>query len=90
METEQVNLTLTPHGAELLRAMRKRRPGLSPAEIVEEALSKQMAREADKTAPAHSSAEVRAWLDELASISDKIPARPNETFRRDMIYQDHS
>jgi hypothetical protein len=33
--------------------------------------------------------EIRAWLDELASLSDKIPPRPGETFSREMIYQDH-
>jgi hypothetical protein len=33
--------------------------------------------------------ETRAWLDELAQFSDKIPAMPGETFSRDMIYQDH-
>ena len=34
--------------------------------------------------------EIRAWLDELASFSDKIPHMPGETFSREMIYQDHS
>ena len=38
---------------------------------------------------ARSATEVRAWLDELASLSDKIPPRPGETFSREMIYQDH-
>jgi hypothetical protein len=33
--------------------------------------------------------EIRVWLDELASLSDKIPPRPGETFSREMIYQDH-
>ena len=33
--------------------------------------------------------EVRAWLDELAQFSDKIPPMPGETFSREMIYQDH-
>ena len=33
--------------------------------------------------------EIRAWLDELASLSDKILPRPGETFSREMIYQDH-
>jgi hypothetical protein len=36
-----------------------------------------------------SAAEIRAWLDELASLSDRIPPRPGETFSREMIYQDH-
>jgi hypothetical protein len=33
--------------------------------------------------------EIRVWLDELASLSNKIPAMPGETFSREMIYQDH-
>ena len=44
-----------------------------------------------EVAPARRSPdEVRAWLDELASLSDKIPSRPGETFSREMIYQDHA
>jgi hypothetical protein len=33
--------------------------------------------------------EIRAWLNELAQFSDKIPPMPGETFSREMIYQDH-
>ena len=33
--------------------------------------------------------EIRAWLDELARFSDKIPPMPGETFGREMIYRDH-
>jgi hypothetical protein len=38
--------------------------------------------------PRMSGQEIRTWLDELASLSDKIPAMPAETFSREMIYQD--
>ena len=34
--------------------------------------------------------EIRAWLDELAALSDRIPSRPGESFSREMIYQDHA
>lgn len=34
--------------------------------------------------------EIRAWLDELAALSDRIPPMPGEDFSRDMIYQDHA
>ena len=33
--------------------------------------------------------EIRAWLDELAQFSDEIPPMPNETFSREMIYENH-
>jgi hypothetical protein len=39
--------------------------------------------------PQRTPEEIRAWLDELAQFSDKIPAMPGETFSREMIYQDH-
>lgn len=90
METEPVNVTLSPHGAELLRAIRDRHPALSPTEIVEEALSEQVARETGRVALTRTPEEIRAWLDRLASLSDKIPARPCEQFGRDIIYQDHA
>jgi hypothetical protein len=33
--------------------------------------------------------EIRAWLNELAQFSDKIPPMSGETFSREMIYRDH-
>jgi hypothetical protein len=42
----------------------------------------------DKAAPwMRTREEIRAGLDELASLSDKIPPRPGETFSREVIYQ---
>jgi hypothetical protein len=38
--------------------------------------------------PPRTPEEVRAWLDELAQFSDKIPEMPGETFSREMIYRD--
>jgi hypothetical protein len=43
------------------------------------------ATEATRRSPA----EIRAWLDSLAEFTDRMPARPGETFSRSMIYQDH-
>jgi hypothetical protein len=34
--------------------------------------------------------EIRAWLDDLAALSDRIPPRPGESFSREMIYQGHA
>ena len=87
MEQEIRNVTLSPHGAELLRAAQDRHPELSASEIVEEALAKRFGQEVPSRR--RSPEEVRAWLDELAALSDKIPPRPGETFSREMIYQDH-
>jgi hypothetical protein len=65
-----------------------RHPELSPSKIVEEALSVRFAREQATVAP-RSPEEIRAWLDRLAALSDRIPPRPGATFSREMIYQDH-
>ena len=45
MEPQPMSVTLSPHGAEMLRGVRDRHPELSPSEIVEEALSVRFARE---------------------------------------------
>jgi hypothetical protein len=89
MESEPMSVTLSPQGAELLRAVHDRHPELSPSEIVEEALSVRFARE-QATVTLRSPEEVRAWLDRLAALSDKIPPRPSEPFSREMIYQDRA
>ena len=86
-----MDITLTPHGEELLRKALSRHRDQSPAEIVEEALADRIARE---EAPGSTNRqfrreEIRAWLDELAQFSDKIPPMPGETFSREMIYQNH-
>ncbi len=90
MQREPDNVVLTAHGAELLRAIRDRHPELSAAEIVEGALAERVAREARHAVPSRTVEEIRAWINRLAAFSDKIPARPGETFGRDMIYQDHA
>jgi len=84
-----MSVTLSPQGAELLRAVHDRHPELSPSEIVEEALSVRFARE-QATVTLRSPEEVRTWLDRLAALSDKIPPHPSEPFSREMIYQDRA
>ena len=91
MEHEPMNVTLSPHGVELLRAAHDRHPELSPAEILEAALAESLESEGESAVPRmRTREEIRAWLDELASLSDRIPPRPGETFSREMIYQDHA
>ena len=87
-----MEITLTPHGEELLRSLLTRRPGQSPAEILEEALAG-IAREAETSRLPEpkrlSHEEFQASLDRMAQFSDKIPSMPGQTFSREMIYQDH-
>ena len=91
MEHEPRNVVLSPHAAELLRAAHERHPEWSAAEILEQALSARFGREAESVAPRiRTGEEIRAWLDDLAALSDRIPAKPGETFSREMIYQDHA
>lgn len=89
-EQKPVKVVLSPHGAALLRAMHDRHPEMSAADIVEEALAERVGREPGSVPTrSRTSEEIRAWLDELAAFSDRIPPRPGETFSREMIYQDH-
>jgi hypothetical protein len=91
MEHEPRNVVLSPHGAELLRAAHNRHPEMSTAEILEQALNARFGREMESTAPRiRTGEEIRAWLDELAALSDRIPAKLGETFSREMIYQDRA
>src|SRR5438128_1578961 len=71
--------TLTPHGEELLRKALSRHPDQSPAEIVEQALADRVAREQapDAANRQFRREEIRAWLDESAQFSDKIPPMPS-------------
>ena len=91
-----MQIILTPNGERLLRAALARRPGQSPAEIVEQALAERIERESaiePSAGPAQAkkltAEEFDNWLDAFTQFSDKIPQMPGETFRREMIYQDH-
>ncbi len=84
-----MKITLTSHGKELLRVARERHPDLSAAEILEQALAERIAREQAAAPPKRTREGFRAWRDEFAAFSEKIPPMPGETFSREMIYQDH-
>ena len=91
MEHEPGNVVLSAYGAELLRAVHSRHPEMSTAEILEQALRERFGREMESTMPRiRTDEEIRAWLDELAALSDRIPAKPGETFSREAIYEDHA
>ena len=58
-------------------------------EALDQALDALRLRLPQLTAPrARTCEEIRAWLDELASLSDT--PRPGENFSPEMIYQDHA
>ena len=91
-----MQITLTAHSEQLLRAALARSPGRSPAEIVEQALAERAERETATLARARlpeptrlSSEEFQGALDRMARFSDKIPALPIEAFSRESFYEDH-
>jgi hypothetical protein len=60
-------------------------------EALDQALDALRLRLPQSTVPhARTPEEIRAWLDELAALSGRIPPRPGESFSREMIYQDHA
>jgi hypothetical protein len=90
-----MEITLTPNGEGLLRAVLARHPGQSPSQIVEEALADRVDREgaAEPSSSLGQSkcltpGEFDSWLDAFTQFSDRIPPMPGETFSREMIYQD--
>ena len=62
--------------------------GVSVEKHVEEILAERSATLATEPKKRVTHEEIRAWLDELAQFSDKIPPLP-ETITREWIYQDH-
>ena len=62
--------------------------GVSIEKYVEEIVAEKTALRSPESKKRFSSAEIRAWLDELAQFSDKIPPLP-EKITREWIYQDH-
>jgi hypothetical protein len=85
-----MQVTLTPQAEEMLRAVLRRNPDHSPAEILEQVLAEHIERELAVLPNAkHTQKEFHAWLDQFTAYSDKIPLMPGETFSRETIYQDH-
>jgi hypothetical protein len=62
--------------------------GLSLEAYVQEILTQQLAVRVSEIRQPRTPEEIRAWLDSLAQLSDKIPALP-DTISREWIYQDH-
>ena len=87
-----MQVTLTAKAEQSLREELVRSPGRKPEEVVEEALAVlgrreaalEPSRRAPKVAP-----EFHAWLRELRRGAKPAPHLSNQTFSREMIYQDH-
>jgi hypothetical protein len=85
-----MQVTLTARAEEALRRQLARSPGRQPEEIVEEALT-EIGRGVVSSATKRgmTAEDFRAWLQELREGAKPAPHLVNETFRREMIYQDH-
>jgi len=86
-----MQVTLTPQAEEALRQQLARSPGRQPEEIVEEALTELTRRVAAPVTTKSGTAreDFRAWLLELRRGAPPAPHVANETFSRQMIYEDH-
>lgn len=69
-------------------AARAKVRGLTIEAYIQEILAQQVAAQPSRLLPPRTSAEVRAWLDSLAQLSDRIPPLP-EIISREWIYQEH-
>lgn len=61
--------------------------GLSVEAYIEEILAQQLT-DTNRTRQARTPEEIRAWLDSLSQLSDKIPPLP-DTVSREWLYLDH-
>ena len=84
-----MQVTLTPRAEEALRQQLARSPGREPEQIVEEALTELARRPAARTAKSPTAEDFHAWLQEFRQGSEPVPELADETFRREVIYQDH-
>ena len=85
-----MQVKLTPQAEDALRQQLARSPGREPAQIVEEALTELVRRQpvSQKTSGA-TFKDFHAWLRELRQGVEPVPDLAHETFRREVIYQDH-
>lgn len=83
-----MKVTLTPQAEEALRQQLARSPGREPAQIVEEALTEFVRRQANHSLK-EKAGDFQGWLRDLRQGVEPIPELANETFRREAIYQEH-
>ena len=82
-------VTLTAQAEDALRQQLARSPGREPAQIVEEALTELVRRQAGRSATSLSPQDFSTWLREFREGIEPAPDLANETFRRETIYQGH-
>ncbi len=69
-------------------AARAKARGLAVEAYIQEILAQQVSAEPSRVLAPRTPSEIRAWLDSLAQLSDRIPPLP-ETISREWIYQEH-
>jgi hypothetical protein len=84
-----MQVTLTPQAEQALREQLARSPDREPEQIVEEALTELARRRGAHAAKSPRAKDFRAWLQELRQGGGPVPDVADETFRREVIYQDH-
>lgn len=84
-----MEVTLTAQAEQALRQELARSPGREPAQIVEEALTELVRRQAGPPAGSPTPQDFSAWLRELRQDIEPAPGLANETFGRETIYQGH-
>jgi hypothetical protein len=84
-----MQVTLTPRAEQALRQQLARSPSREPAQIVEEALMELVRHPAARTGKSPTPRDFHAWLEEFRQGGELFPDLANETFRREVIYQDH-
>jgi len=84
-----MEVTLTAQAEEALRQQMARSPGREPAQIVEEALTELVQRQAGRPATSTTPQDFSAWLRELRQGVEPARDLAQETFRRETIYQGH-
>jgi hypothetical protein len=62
--------------------------GLAVEEYIQEILAQQVAARPSRLLAPRTPTEIRAWLNSLAELSDRIPPLP-EIISREWIYQEH-
>lgn len=62
--------------------------GMAPEQYVEEILAQELFQRTKAKIAPRTPESVRAWLDQLAEFSDKIPPLP-DVITRDWIYNNH-
>lgn len=82
-----VSMEITVNIPDEIAALAKAR-GLAVEEYIQEILAQKVAAQPSRLLPPRTPAEVRAWLDSLAQLSDRVPPLP-EIISREWIYQEH-